>query len=689
MSAPHSRPCVASEAHRLGALTCRPGNDALLRAAVDALRVHSEDTKHAPSAPPSADPMSALVESEALYRQIVNAAYEGVWLLDLEGRTIFVNQRTADLFGYTRDEMMGQSLFDFMDPPERAEAELRMRRRRENISEEHEFRFRHKSGAELWTHIAASPLRDDAGKIVGALGMLVDITPLKRAEATLSRNAAELRILFEGAAIGIALVDERGRPLRSNPALQRMLGYSADELSHMSFAEFTHPDDVASDLHLLERMARGDISSYQLEKRFLHRDGHVIWGRLTASVMRAEGERVLGIGMVEDVTDKKRLEAQFHTAQRMESLGTLAGGIAHDFNNILAAIVANVELAASELDPRHPLQVTLAEIELAGTRAAALVRQILTFSQRGTPERRRMRLESAAGEAIQLLRATVPAQVSIQASFSPGVPEILADPTQVHQVVMNLGTNAMHAMSETGGVLGIRTEAVTLTAPLQGVHGELSPGTYAKLSVTDTGSGIEPEVAARIFDPFFTTKGAGKGSGLGLAVVHGVMRAHHGDVVLESTPGKGSRFDLYFPVTTALAPESRPPRIATDRRGKGQRIICIDDEEPITRVTTLLLKRVGYDAVGFNDPRQALNAIAESPTRFDLVVSDCSMPVIWGLDFVRELRRLRSDLPIVMTSGLLAPELEASLRELGVREFVAKPATLPDLSAAIARALGG
>ncbi len=626
--------------------------------------------------------------SPALYRQIVDAAYEGVWLVDSEARTTFVNGRTAELLGYAPDEMIGRSLFDFMDPAERPLAEEHLLRRKQRISEQHEFRFRRKDGKELWTMVAASPLLDDAGQVVGALGLLTDITRMKEVEATLGRSETELRALFDGAAIGIALVDAQGRSVRSNPALQRMLGYSAEELREMPFSRFTHPDDVAKDVEQLERMARGEISWYQLEKRFIQRDGRIMWGRLTASVTQpSSGGPVLGIGMVEDITDKKRLEAQFYGAQRMESLGTLAGGIAHDFNNILSAILVNVTLAAHELSADHRAHLALAEIEQASKRASALVRQILTFSQRGSPERRRMQLESAAEEALNLLRATLPASIRIQTSFASDAPEIFADATQVHQVVMNLGTNAAHAMAERGGVLQIRSEPATASEPLNGVHGPIPPGSYARLVVADSGAGMDAETQSRIFDPFFTTKGPGKGSGLGLAVVHGVMRAHGGGIVLASAPGQGTRFELYFPAARAAdagrwAASSRPTS-----RGKGQRVLCVDDEGAIVRATTLLLRGIGYDAVGFTDPRQALDAVAVSPESFQVVLSDCSMPVIWGIDFVRELRRLRSDLPIVMTSGLIDASLQSSLQELGVREFVPKPATLDELSAAIARAL--
>jgi len=749
----------------------------------------------------------ALRKSELRYRQIVDTAYEGVWLLDGQARTSFVNARAAELLGYAPAEMLGKSLFDFMDEGQRAAAEPYLMRRRQNISEQHEFRFRRKDGEELHALVAASPLTDERGEVTGALGMLTDITRLKRTEATLRESEIELRTIFDNAALGIALVDQQGRPRRSNLALQRMLGYSGAELAEMPFPAFTHPDDASSDLILYGRMVAGEIKSYQLEKRFVRSDGKLLWGRMTASLVRElEGQPLFGIGLVEDITEqklaeerisaqaalldqakdaiwvrdfagvieywnkgaerlygwssaeaigrnvreltcretsghdaaqaqllehgawsgevvhttrsgeevivegswtllrdavgnptrvlaintdvtaKKRLEAQVFSAQRMESLGTLAGGIAHDFNNILAAILANLSLAADDLSPDHPVQSALSEINEASLRAAALVRQILTFSRRRAPERRVVRVQSVVDEALKLLRATLPASVRIETHFAADAPEIFADATQVHQVVMNLGTNAAHAMSARGGVLRLECERAIVKEGGDPSLSALRPGNYARLTVEDTGSGMDAETIKRIFDPFFTTKGPGEGTGLGLSVVDGVMRAHDGAVIVRSVLGQGSKFVLYFPAARAAA-EHAAPRGPTPLRGRGERVLCIDDEAPIVRATTLLLERLGYQVVAHTHPARALEALAAEPSGFDAVVSDCSMPLIWGLDFVREILRLRPSIPIVMTSGLLEPSLEKSLRELGIREFVAKPGTIEDLGAALQRLL--
>lgn len=633
---------------------------------------------------------------------------------------------------------------------------------------------------------------------------------LRRAEATLKESEEEFRIIFENAAIGTALVGEGGRLLKTNAALQNMLGYSDTELGALDFAALTHPDDLAADLEQYQRLIAGEISSYKLEKRFVRRDGQIVWGRLTASLVKPpETQSAFGIGLVEDIseskqaqeriasqaalldkandailvrdfdgviqywnqgaqrlygwsseeavgcnivelmhgdpvlyrtaqrellatgtwmgeivqktrlgekveilanwtlirdergapksvlainsdiTERKRLEAQVFAAQRLESLGTLAGGIAHDFNNILAAILAHVTLASEGLEPQHPLQEDLAEINQASLRAAALVRQILSFSRRGIPERCPTNLERVASEALKLLRATLPAAIRIDSDFEPELPDIFADPTQIHQVVMNLGTNAAHAMAGKGGVLTVSAERAVIESGFMVGTTELRPGLYVRLRVTDTGCGMDQETMSRIFDPFFTTKEPGAGTGLGLSVVHGVVRGHGAGLAVRSAPGLGTEFNLYLPVRHARSERPGSDALESPSTGHGEVLLCIDDDVSVLKGTTRLLEHLGYQPVGFTDPKSALESMSASPERFRGVVSDCAMPGIWGADLVKAIQQIRSDIPIMIISGLIEPTLAEHLRELGVREFIAKPCTMHKLANAVQRLLEG
>ncbi len=395
-----------------------------------------------------------------------------------------------------------------------------------------------------------------------------------------------------------------------------------------------------------------------------------------------------------DITQRKKLEAQFLTTQRLESIGTLAGGIAHDFNNILTAITGNAKLAATDLPQDHAVQKSLREIEKAGLRASDLVRQILTFSRRQDAQRQVVRLQDIVAEALRLLRATLPAQVEIKAHYDDNVPDIAADATQIHQVVINLGTNAAHAMPEQGGILTLRLEAAAIDT--NGVDpdspqppSDLRPGLYARLTVSDTGTGMDEVTKERIFEPFFTTKVPGQGTGLGLSVVHGVLRSHDGAITVVSELGRGTTFCLYFPQTTEQA-SSKPvaPVVAPVRAvGSGQRILYVDDEEALVYLTTRVLERLGYRVTGRSDAKQALAEFRADPMQFDAVVSDLSMPGMTGPELARAILATRPDMPIVLTSGYIRDEDMKIVRELKIRDLVLKPNTVEDLGDTLHRAL--
>jgi CheY-like chemotaxis protein len=375
----------------------------------------------------------------------------------------------------------------------------------------------------------------------------------------------------------------------------------------------------------------------------------------------------------------------------MESIGTLAGGIAHDFNNILAAITGNAKLALADLTSAHPLHAHLREIEKAGLRAGDLVRQILTFSRRQEAQRRVIHLREIVAEALRLLRATIPAQIEIRTHYDERTPPIEADATQIHQAVVNLGANAAHAMRESGGVLSVRVEPFVISSSVDAAENDipstLAPGNYARLIVSDTGSGMEPGTLGRIFEPFFTTKAAGQGTGLGLSVVHGIMRSHDGAIAVQSAPGAGSTFYLYFPqAREQVDTASTMPALRTVA-GSGQRILYVDDEEALVFLATRVLERLGYEVTGRTDAKQALADFRADPTKFDAVISDLSMPGMTGPELARALLAIRSDLPIVLTSGYLRDEDTKLARELGIRDLVLKPNTVDGLGEALHRVL--
>ena len=374
-------------------------------------------------------------------------------------------------------------------------------------------------------------------------------------------------------------------------------------------------------------------------------------------------------------TQRNVLEAQLRESQKMQAVGTMAGGIAHDFNNILGAILGNVELAKQDAS-ENPLALTsLFEIEKAGRRARDLVRQILTFSRNETPKRNALHLGEVVHETARLLKVTLPPSIELQVRIDRHVPAVMADATQVEQALLNLCTNAMHAIGTDKGVITVKLGS-TYSQSLMEERRGISRGNHVTLSVRDTGTGIGPETMERIFEPFFTTKPVGQGTGLGLAVVHGIMRTHQGSVGVKSTPGSGSIFTLYFPPADASAEvvaSQLEISFPSTVQGLGKHVMYVDDDEALVFLVERVLTRKGFKVSSFTDPRRASEALRARPQDFDLLVTDYNMPGFCGVDLLREARVVRPDLPVALASGYVTAEIEQRAFEEGVGALIHKP----------------
>jgi signal transduction histidine kinase len=404
-------------------------------------------------------------------------------------------------------------------------------------------------------------------------------------------------------------------------------------------------------------------------QQFLPEEGEVLDALAHMLVTHAE----------RDLAEERRvaLENQLRQSQKMEALGTLAGGIAHDFNNLLTAIGGNTELALS-CNPEQDVRLSLEEIRNAFIRARDLVRRILVFSRRQETDRKPMLLTPIVEEALTLLQSSIPANVQMDVHCLQDLPMVLGDASQIHQVIMNLGTNAMHAMEQRGGRLTIaveRAENTAYEAPLR----ELAPGRYLKVTVGDTGTGISPEIINQIFDPFFSTKGQG-GTGLGLAMVHGIVRDHLGAITVESELGRGTTFRVFLPESLKQS-ATVSAVVEGPARGAGQHIMYVDDEEPLVLMTTRVLESLGYRCTGFSDPHAALQAFLTNSDSFDAVITDMTMPRMSGVDLARSMYRIHPEIPVAIASGY-GGEM-ATLEPTGIRMRITKPATIQDLSAAL------
>jgi len=509
----------------------------------------------------------------------------------------------------------------------------------------------------------------------------------KRADDALVTAEARYRGIFDNAIEGIYQTTSDGRFVTANPAMARILGYDSPQdlirtVTNAAEQIYSDPKKRAEAAELLRR--QGSVSNEEAQVR--RKDGRLIWVSSNARVILDENGTVRYEGTMEDITERKHLEEQFRQSQKMEAIGTLAGGIAHDFNNILTVINGYADLIKMTASDNPELMQHVDAMGQAGARATKLVRQILTFSRREEARRSVIRLEPVVEEALRFLRATIPSTVEFNVVLPGNTAPVLADATQVHQIVMNLGTNSWHAMKDRPGRLGVTLMDMSVDGGLAESHLNLRPGPYVRLSVSDTGKGMDQATMDRIFEPFFTTKSPGEGTGLGLSVVHGIMRSHDGAVAVESKPGIGTTFHLYFPAVLTKV-DATAVQAAPVPRGQGEKILYVDDEEPIAEMARKILIHLGYAAEARTRASEAVDLVRANPGHFDLVVADLTMPVITGIDLARQLAQIRPALPVILATGDPGTLKLETTGVPGIREILLKPLSVQSLGMAVQRVL--
>ena len=611
---------------------------------------------------------------------IVESSSDAIIGKNLDGIVTSWNHGAEIIFGYSAKEMVGQPLERLIPPDRQGEEEQILQRIRQG---ERVKRFdtvrRRKDGRLVDVSVTVSPIKDAAGRVVGASKVARDITERKRAELELRHREEYFRSLIEYASDLITLLDGEGVIQFQSPSIERVLELKPEQVAGRNLSEFTHPDDLPRLSAMIRRALANPDAPVAIEYRLRHRDGG--W-HLFASVGRsiphgADGNRV--VFNSRDISAGRSLEEQLLQAQKMEAIGTLAGGIAHDFNNVLAGILGSAELVREDLGAAHPSQEYVESIMTAANRARELVQQILTFSRRRESEKRVLPLQPVVGECIKLLRSTIPAMVKITHHVESHCPPVLADPTQIHQVIMNICTNAWHALPETGGHIDISLRAVEVDAALVAPHPQLHPGLHVRLAIADNGHGMDAATRERIFEPFFTTKPASKGSGLGLSVVHGIIKSHRGAILVESEPGKGTTFLIYLPACAVNRRESPLPAHAIPH-GHGERILFVDDEPIVGKSAEEFLKRLGYAVTRCEQSEDALARFRQTPRDFDLIITDWAMPGMSGTELVSEIQAVRRDVPMLLMSGFVGALVEKTAKMMGIGEVLVKPVN-PELLA--------
>ncbi len=745
-----------------------------------------------------------LNESEKRYRRVVENANESI-IVTQEGMLKFVNNKTYEMSGYAREELMSKPFIEFVHPDDHSMVMQHhiKRLKGEETCEKYVLRFVAKDGNIKWI--------ENNGVVItwegrpATLNFITDITDRKRAEEALRESEERFRQVYNHMSIGVAKVSLEFKIEAANPAYCKMLGYSEKELIGKHLREITHPDFLEKNILKQSRLAAGEIDHFRMEKRFIHKNSKIVHGILDASLVRDyNGRPLYFLGSVADISDRKRaeealreseekyrsmmdsmkdaayicspellieymnprmistvgrdatgdccykaiygfdekcswcvldnvlqgehidyelenpkdnrfysvtnspihhsrgtiskltifrdvtdsksIEAQLHQARKMESIGTIAGGIAHDFNNILYMITGNAELAMEDIPAWNPAHENLKEIKSAGLRAAGVVKQLLNFSHQTDQELKPIDAVIVIKDALKLLRSTIPASIEIQQKFPEKEVIILGDPTKINQLMMNLCINASQAMEEAGGILDILVEMISLNERKNDLYSDPAPGDWLKITVRDSGPGIRSDIIDRIFDPYFTTKDVGKGSGMGLAVVHGIVKNHHGTILAHTEPGQGMTFTIFLPVLTKRpAMETKASDFIP--RGTGERVLFVDDEASITGMIEKMLERLRYRVQTTTSPLDALEMFRSKPDFFDLVLTDMTMPKMTGVELSKKLKEIKPDIPVVICTGHNALIDEEKAKSISVEDYVMKPILMRDIAKVIRKVL--
>ena len=612
----------------------------------------------------------------------------GKTLVALDGHFISANEMLCRILGYTKEELLTKT-FQELTHPDDLEADLAYVKQLlagESNEYEMEKRYMHKQGQPIWAQLNVSLVQDSDRQPLFFISQIQDISRRKETEEELRESERRFRDIIQSMADWIWEVDKNCKYTYVSDSVKNVLGYTAEELLGKTPFEIMPGEEAAKIKEIFLEILSRSGPIVDLENWNLAKDGtEICFITNGVPVFNADREFIGYRGVDKNITIRKKLETQVQQAQKMEVIGTLAGGIAHDFNNILSPIIGHAELLLMDAPVDSPSIGNLKAINTAALRAKDLIRQILTFSRQDRLESIMMKMQPIVKEALKLIRSTIPKTIEIKNDINPDGGIIRADPTQIHQIVMNLVTNACHAMEETGGDLRVGLKEIEIDK--QDMLSQImEPGVYACLTIADTGIGMNKELTQKIFDPFFTTKAKGKGTGMGLSVVYGIVNKMGGTIRVYSEPGKGSEFKVYFPVDKRYSKEQSVQPKEPIPCGNEQ-ILLVDDEEPILTMEKQVLERLGYQVTSRTSSLEALEAFRANPDRFDLVITDTAMPNMPGDKLSGELIKIRPDIPILLCTGFSQTMSEEKAASLGIKGFLFKPMVMRDLAQKIREVL--
>jgi len=629
---------------------------------------------------------NSLIESERNYREIYNASSDAIIIHDAKtGKIIDVNQTMLEMFGYTHQEALqlevgdlssGEASFTQIEAMKKIKSAV-------NVGPQlFEWAARHKNGSNFWCEVA---LRNTT---IGGKGRVLAVARNITERKLLDTELRLVKHSIEHSAYPFEWIQKDARFFYVNDAACHSLGYTHEELCSMHVSDIDPYFPIETWPGFWEKLKAQKTLVFESYHR--KKSGEVFPVEITANHLEFEGQEHV-FAYVRDISDRiqheneqKKLETQLRQAQKMEAIGTLAGGIAHDFNNILSAIIGYSEISLDGISRGTILEENLQEVLKAGSRAKDLVKQILTFSRQTEHELQPVQIRIIVNEALNLLRASFPTTIEIKKDIQ-STSTVLADPTQIHQVIMNLCTNAGHAMQESGGVLEIKLIDVRLESDSTSRYPDLKTGAYVKLSVTDTGFGIPDNFLEKIFDPFFTTKEKGEGTGLGLSVIHGIVKSCEGEIVVQSEVNKGTTFDVFFPIiekeAVKISDVAEPLPLGTER------ILFVDDELPITEMSKKMFERLGYKVTTRISSIEALKLFKQKPNDFDLVITDMTMPDMTGIQLAQEIKKIKAAIPIIICTGFSYQLTEEKCQALGIQGYLMKPFVIKELAETIRKVL--